>query len=66
MNQISQLLRFTRDVRAEVSRIYWPTRAETQKLTLMVVILATLVSVYLSVVDTAIGAGLSALFGLNG
>lgn len=65
MSQLNTLIRFGRDVRGEISRIHWPSRADTQRLTLMVVILATLVSIYLSVVDVTIGALLSALFGFK-
>ena len=65
MSKASQLIRFGRDVRAEISRITWPTWPETQRLTLMVVILAVLVGVYLSLVDTAIGAALAYIFGIK-
>lgn len=65
MSQVTKLIRFSRDVRAEVSRITWPTWPETQRLTFMVVLLAVLVGVYLALVDTAIGALLAALFGIN-
>ena len=64
MNQISSLLRFTRDVRAEVNRITWPTWNETQKLTFMVFILALAVALFLTGVDVLIGHGLNLLFGL--
>lgn len=65
MNQATKLIRFGRDVRAEISRVTWPSWPETQRLTLMVVILATLVGVYLALVDTAIGAALAYIFGIN-
>lgn len=65
MSQVTRLIRFGRDVRAEISRITWPSWPETQRLTFMVVILAVLVGVYLALVDTAIGALLAALFGIN-
>lgn len=65
MNQATRLIRFGRDVRAEISRVTWPTWPETQRLTLMVVILAVLIGVYLALVDTAIGALFAALFGIQ-
>ena len=65
MNQATRLIRFSREVRAEVSRITWPTWPETQRLTIMVVILAVLIGVYLSLVDTAVGALLATLFGIK-
>ena len=65
MSQVTRLIRFGRDVRAEVSRITWPTWPETQRLTFMVVLLAVLVGIYLALVDTAIGALLAALFDIK-
>ena len=65
MSQATKLIRFGRDVRAEISRITWPSWPETQRLTFMVVLLAVLVGVYLALVDTAIGALLSTLFGIS-
>lgn len=65
MNQISSFMRFSRDVRAEVSRITWPSFAETRRLTIMVGILVVIVSLFLMVVDMLIGAGLSAIFGFK-
>lgn len=65
MSKASQLIRFGRDIRAEISRITWPTWPETQRLTLMVVLLATLIGIYLALVDTAIGAALAAIFGIK-
>lgn len=65
MSQISTFIRFTRDVRAEVSRITWPSFAETRRLTVMVGILVVIVSLFLLAVDMLIGAGLSAIFGFK-
>lgn len=65
MSKANDLIRFGRDVRAEISRITWPTWPDTRRLTIMVVILAVLVGVYLALVDTAIAAALAALFGIN-
>ncbi len=65
MSKASQLIRFGRDVRTEISRITWPTWPETQRLTLMVVLLATLIGIYLALVDTAIGAALAVIFDIK-
>lgn len=65
MSQVRQLIRFGRDVRAEIGRITWPTWPETRRLTFMVVVLAVLVGAYLALVDTAIGAVLASLFGIK-
>lgn len=61
---MNQVLRFIRDVRAEVNRVTWPTGAETRRLTIMVFILVVIVSVYLLLVDLGIAAGMSALLGI--
>jgi preprotein translocase subunit SecE len=60
---LKKIMKFSRDVRAEAGRITWPGWKETRGLTIMVFILATLVGLYLLVVDLAIGAGLAALLG---
>ena len=65
MNQFAKLVRFVGDVRAEAGRVTWPSGAETRKLTIMVFILATIVALFLVMVDMLIGLGLSALFGLQ-
>ncbi|RYG58453.1 MAG: preprotein translocase subunit SecE [Alphaproteobacteria bacterium] len=65
MSKATDLIRFGRDVRAEINRITWPTWADTQRLTIMVVILAVLVGAYLALVDTAIAAALAAIFGIK-
>ncbi len=65
MNKASQLIRFGKEVRAEMSRITWPTWPDTQRLTLMVMVLAVLIGIYLALVDTAIGAALALVFGIT-
>ena len=62
---MSPLIRFIRDVRAEVNRITWPSGQETRRLTLMVGILASVIALFLVAVDMLIGSGLSYVFGVN-
>lgn len=62
---MNQVIRFVRDVRAEVNRITWPSFPETRRLTIMVGILAVIVSLFLVGVDLLIGAGLSGIFGFK-
>ncbi|MCP5405460.1 MAG: preprotein translocase subunit SecE [Pseudomonadaceae bacterium] len=64
MSQVSDFMRFMRDVRAEAGRIAWPTWAATRQMTIMVFILVVLVALYLLGVDMLIGAGMAALLGL--
>lgn len=65
MSQATKLIRFGRDVRAEIGRITWPTWPETQRLTMMVVVLAVIIGAYLALVDTAIGALFASIFGIK-
>ena len=62
---MSKLIRFIRDVRAEVNRITWPSGQETRRLTLMVGILASVIALFLVAVDMLIGSCLSYVFGVN-
>ena len=63
MAQVTDLFKFIRDVRAEADRITWPSWVATRQMTIMVFILVTIVSVYLLVVDMAIGGILKAVLG---
>ena len=57
-------VQFVQQVRAEVSKIVWPTRREVVLTTLMVFVLATLTSVFFSFIDLGIRSSLSTVFGL--
>ena len=57
-------IQFIQQVRAEVSKIVWPTRREVILTTIMVFILATLTSIFFSFVDLGIRSALSTIFGL--
>ncbi|MBO9468335.1 preprotein translocase subunit SecE [Pelagimonas phthalicica] len=56
-------LQFIQQVRAEVSKIVWPTRREVMLTTIMVFIMATLTAIFFALVDLAIKGGLQ--FGLS-
>lgn len=62
--QLSEFPKFIREVRAEISRVTWPDFAHTRQMSLMVLILVTLISLYLLGVDMAIGWGISTLLGM--
>ena len=57
-------IQFIQQVRAEVSKIVWPTRREVILTTIMVFVLATLTSIFFSFVDLGIRSTLSTIFGL--
>ena len=54
---------FLQQVRTEVSKVVWPTRREVVLTTIMVFIMAALTSVFFSLVDLGIQAGLTAIIG---
>ena len=56
-------LTFIQQVRAEVSKVVWPTRREVLLTTAMVFVMAALFAVFFSLVDLAIRGGLSAILG---
>ncbi len=54
---------FIQQVRAEVSRVVWPTRREVLLTTVMVFVMAIIVAAFFSFVDLGIRSGLQGLFG---
>ena len=59
-------LQFIQQVRAEVSKIVWPTRREVMLTTVMVFILASLTAVFFAIVDILIRGGLQQILGMFG
>ncbi len=56
-------LQFLQQVRAEVSKVVWPTRRETLLTTVMVFIMATLTAIFFFFVDWLIRNGLVLILG---
>ncbi len=54
-------LQFIQQVRAEVSKVVWPTRREVMLTTVMVFIMAALTAVFFALIDLAIRGGLQAV-----
>ena len=59
-------LQFIQQVRAEVSKVTWPTRREVLLTTGMVFVLAALTALFFSLVDLGIRSGLSAVLSYFG
>lgn len=59
-------LQFIQQVRAEVSKIVWPTRREVLLTTVMVFIMAALTAVFFALVNILIRGGLQGLLNLVG
>lgn len=55
---------FIQQTRAEIAKVVWPTRREVMLTTVMVFIMATLTSIFFSLVDLTIRTGLNSVFGL--
>ena len=59
-------MQFIQQVRAEVSKVVWPTRREVLLTTVMVFIMAALTAVFFALVDLLIRSGLQGLLGFFG
>ncbi|HEX3348204.1 MAG TPA: preprotein translocase subunit SecE [Acetobacteraceae bacterium] len=58
-------VRFVREVRAEVSKVTWPSRKETMITTGLVFALSALAALFFFVVDQVVGIGVRSLFGMG-
>ena len=61
---ITNPAQFIQQTRAEISKVVWPKRREVVLTTVMVFIMATLTSIFFSLVDLTIRTGLNSVFGL--
>ncbi len=59
-------LQFIQQVRAEVSKVVWPTRREVMLTTVMVFIMAALTAVFFALVDLVIRSGLQGVLSMFG
>jgi preprotein translocase subunit SecE len=55
MSRLADIQRFMREVKVETKKVVWPDRKETVQATLMVFIMVVVVSIFLWIVDTALG-----------
>ncbi len=59
-------IQFIQQVRAEASKIVWPTRREVLLTTVMVAIMAALTATFFALVDLLIRTGLQGILGMFG
>lgn len=59
-------VKFIQEVRAEVSKVVWPTRREVILATIMVFIMAALTAIFFSLVDLLIRSGLTGVLSYFG
>jgi preprotein translocase subunit SecE len=58
-------VKFAREVRAEVTKVTWPSRKETVVTTGLVFALSALSALFFFVADQLIGVGVRAMFGIG-
>ena len=63
---ITNPFQFLQQVRAEVSKVVWPTRREVMLTTVMVFILAALTAIFFAIVDILIRGGLNSILTMFG
>jgi preprotein translocase subunit SecE len=63
---IANPVKFIQEVRAEVSKVVWPTRREVLMTTVMVFIMAVLTAIFFSLVDLLIRTGLTGVLSYFG
>ena len=56
---------FIQQVRAEASKVVWPTRKETMVTTIMVFVMATLAAIFFFLIDQVIGMGVDQVLTLG-
>jgi len=66
MSGVSAPFKFIREVRAEVSKVTWPSRKETLVTPGLVFAMAALAAIFFFIADQLIGIGVRALFGVGG
>ncbi len=59
-------IQFVQQVRAEISKIVWPTRREVMLTTVMVFVMAALTAIFFALVDLAIRSGLQVVLNMFG
>ena len=63
---VTNPLQFIQQVRAEVSKVVWPSRREVLLTTVMVFVMATITAIFFFIVDFMIRTGLTSVLGMFG
>ena len=58
-------MKFFREVRSELAKVTWPTGRETMVTTIMVLVFATVASLFFMLVDWIIQGGARIIFGFG-
>ena len=51
MNIFSKVTKYLREVRSEMTKVTWPTRGQTVKMTLMVIVVSVVIGVFIGSLD---------------
>jgi preprotein translocase subunit SecE len=65
-NIAQNLSEYVKDVRVEMGKVSWPTRAELRESTLVVIVMVFLVAVFIGVVDRALSLAFEAFIRVVG
>jgi preprotein translocase subunit SecE len=62
---MANLIRFSREVRQETTKVTWPSRRETLQATLMVFVMVILVALFFLAADTILSFVMKSVLGLG-
>ncbi len=62
MSTMSQLREYGKDVRAELSKVSWPTREELRDSTIVVIVTVLLVAAFIGIVDQGLNRVVALIF----
>ena len=62
---IGNPFKFLQEVRAETSKVVWPTRNETMVTTIMVLIMVVIASLFFLAIDQILGWGIGSLLSVG-
>lgn len=62
MSLVQRARDFVKDVRVEVTKVSWPTRAELRASTAVVIVTVVIVSVFIGIVDRVLTFAVGLLF----
>ncbi|MGE3769360.1 MAG: preprotein translocase subunit SecE [Bdellovibrionales bacterium] len=55
---MTKVMEFFGEVKREIAKVTWPTRGETVKATIMVLVMAVIAAIFFFVVDKVVAAGI--------
>jgi len=60
------IIAFITETRREIAKVTWPTRKEVGVTTILIVVFALITGVFFLMIDSALGAIVSRILGMNG